>query len=93
MYNSLATLLLEEKEIVWDSKAMHICCMNYTINLAIQTFLKDLRVLPIRMQNHIDDENDEASDVTENEELAWEPQTVLFTVTLKKLQLITKVHS
>jgi hypothetical protein len=102
MYDSLSTVLLTEKEIEWDSKAMHIRCMNHTINLSVQAFLKDLKVLQVKKQtifdledNNMDDDDDEGTDdgTVEDDEGLGDEQTALFTVTLRKLRLIAKVIS
>ena len=101
MYKSLATILLIEKEIEWDSKAMHIRCMNHIINLSVQAFLKDLKVLQVKKRNFLDlednyvDDDDEGTDHSseEDDEGVGEEQTALFTATLSKLRLIAKVLS
>jgi len=101
MYDLLSTVLLTEKEIEWDSKAMHIRCMNHTINLCVQAFLKDLKVLQVKKRNIFDledndvDEDDESTDdsTVEDDEGPVDEHTALFTVTLCKLRLIAKVIS
>ena len=101
MYDSIATILLVEKEIEWDSKSMHIRCMNHTINLSVQAFLKDLKVLPVNMRdasdlqdgNAYEDDEDAFDDVGEDDDGFGEEQPALFTATLSKLRLIAKVLS
>ena len=101
MYDSIATILLVEKEIEWDSKSMHIRCMNHMINLSVQAFLKDLKVLPVKLRDVSDlqdgnaDEDDEGAfdDVVEDDDGVGEEQPALFTATLSKLRLIAKVLS
>ena len=80
---------------------MHIRCMNHTINLCIQAFLKDLKILQVEKRNIFDlkdndvDEDDEVTDdsTVEDDEGPVDEQTALFTVTLCNLHLIAKVIS
>jgi len=75
--------------------------MNHTINLSVQAFLKDLKVLQVKKRNIFDledndvDDDDEGTDdsTVEDDEGLGEEQTALFTVTLRKLRLIAKVLS
>ena len=75
--------------------------MNHTINLCVQAFLKDLKVLQVKKRNIFDledndvDEDDESTDdsTVEDDEGPVDEHTALFTVTLRKLRLIAKVIS
>jgi len=95
MYVKLATLLLERQGVEWDECAMHVRCMNHTINLAVQAFLKDLKVLRIRKSPSDDTADDnynsdpeDGEDIDDDEEVDNEE---MFTTTLSKLRFIAKV--
>lgn len=96
MYVELATLLFERQGVEWDECAMHVRCMNHTINLAVQAFLKDLKVLQVRNRssddtaddNYNSDPEDGEEDIGDDEEFDEE---AMFTTTLSKLHSIAKV--
>ena len=75
---------------------MHLRCMNHTINLAVQAFLKDLKVLQVRNRssddttndNYNSDQEDGDEDIGDDEEFDEE---AMFTTTLSKLHSIAKV--
>jgi len=61
MMKALSAKLWEEKQIDWDPQKMHIFCLDHIINLAVQAFLKELKV--VKQQTSEDgEENDEDSD-------------------------------
>ena len=96
MYVKLATLLFERQGVAWDECAMHIRSMNHTINLAVQAFLKDLKVLQVRKcpsddttdDNYNSEPEDGDEDVDHDEEFDEE---AMFMTTLSKLRSIAKV--
>ena len=101
MYKELAKLLIERQGVEWDDRVMHVCCMNHTINLAVQAFLKDLKVLRVRKRTIFNTENDYDSDSgdgdgtdedVEDEDGKSDEQPAMFTTTLWKLRCIAKVH-
>ena len=96
MYESLARLLLVRQGVEWDANAMHVRCMNHTINLAVQAFLKDLKVLRVRKRTIFDSddcqsEGEEDDDDIDDED-AFHARPTMFTDTLSKLRSIAKVH-
>jgi len=94
MYVELATLLLERQGVEWDECAMHVRCMNHTINLAVQAFLKDLKVLRVRnsptdtADDNYNSDPEDGEDIDDDEEVDNEE---MFTTTLSKLRFIAKV--
>ena len=77
--------LLENIEIEWDPKKYQISCMNHVINLAVQEFIKSVKVM-------IDDKDD---DEIERELQEGEDNTTAagFAREMYKIRTITKVHS
>ena len=76
--------------------------MNHTINLAVQAFLKDLKVLRVRKhmtfdsddcQSEGEEDDDEDEDEDEDEDDPFHARPTMFTDTLSKLRSIAKVHS
>jgi len=70
--------------------------MNHTINLAVQAFLKDLKVLRVRKRTIFDSddcqsEGEEDDDDIDDED-AFHARPTMFTDTLSKLRSIAKVH-
>src|SRR5579862_1488073 len=55
LIKSLSEILLEEKGIYWNWKKMHINCLDYVINVAVQAFLHSIKVV---MSNNKDDDED-----------------------------------
>ena len=77
---------------------MHVRCMNHTINLAVQAFLKDLKVLRVRKHMTFDSddcqsEGEEDNDEDEDEDDPFHARLTMFIDTLSKLRSIAKVHS
>ena len=35
----ISSYLQDSKDIIWDAKTMHLCCIGHVINLAVQAFL------------------------------------------------------
>ena len=77
--------LLENIGIEWDPKKYQISCMNHVINLAVQEFIKSVKVM-------IDDKHD---DEIERELQEGEDNTTAagFARAMYKIRTITKVHS
>ena len=77
--------LLENIGIEWDPKKYQISCMNHVINLAVQEFIKSVKVM-------IDDKDD---DEIERELQEGEDITTAagFARAMYKIRTITKVHS
>ena len=66
MCNEISCHLKEEYDIDWNPKEMHIHCMNHVINLAVQEFLKSIKVMS-RKSEESDDESDEDEDENKNQ--------------------------
>ena len=77
--------LLESIGIEWDPKKCQISCMNHVINLAVQEFIKSVKVM-------IDDKND---DEIERELQEGEDNITAsgFARAMYKIRTITKVQS
>jgi uncharacterized DUF497 family protein len=77
--------LLENIGIEWDPKKHQISCMNHVINLAVQEFIKSVKVI-------IDDKDDNEN---ERELQTGEDNTPAagFARAMYKIRTITKVHS
>jgi hypothetical protein len=65
--------LLKRQGIVWSAQRNHVNCMNHVLNLAVQAFLKKIKVLAPAIDEDIvwmekDDERDQNSDEEEEEE-------------------------
>jgi len=87
MCNEISCHLKEEYDIDWNPKEMHIHCMNHVINLAVQEFLKSIKVMS-RKSEESDDESDE-----DEEENNAEPLPEGFALAMWKIREITKVPS
>jgi hypothetical protein len=91
MMDSFSRILLERKGIQWDHEEMHINCLDHIINLAVQAFLKSIKVLDSNGRHH-DDANSDDEDLQEDEY----PVNVIdkaegFAETLQKLRSLAKV--
>ena len=77
MCEEISRRLKEEYDIDWNSKEMHIHCMNHVIDLAVHEFLKSIKVILREMEedDSEDDENeaDEENDSEDEEENNIEP--------------------
>ena len=94
MFESLASLLKANYAVDWDPIAMHVCCMNHTINLAVQAFLRKLKVIkakPIEPDSTFDEEPNEDTGDVEDLDGDSDQASMLFTQTLHKLRSIAKV--
>ena len=78
-------ILLKNIEIEWDPKKYQISYMNHVINLAVQEFIKSIKVM-------IDDKDD---DEIERELQEGEDNTTAagFAKAMYKIRTITKVQS
>jgi len=79
------SILLKNIEIEWYPKKYQISCMNHVINLAIQEFIKSIKVM-------IDDKDD---DEIERELQEGEDDIIAagFAKAMYKIRTITKVQS
>lgn len=94
MFESMASLLQANYAVDWDPKAMHVRCMNHTINLAVQAFLGKLKVIKAKPTAHdtaIDEEPNEDTGDVEDWDGDSDEASKLFTQTLHKLRSIAKV--
>jgi len=94
MFESLASLLKANYAVDWDPIAMHVCCMNHIINLAVQAFLHKLKVIkakPIESDSTFHKEPNEDTDDVEDLDGDSDQASMLFTQTLLKLRSIAKV--
>jgi hypothetical protein len=80
LVNHLSSILRDKKNIDWDHKRMHINCLDHVINLAVQQFLRTIRVVKTK-----DDQEDGEVEVIESE-------TESFAGTLTKVRGLAKVH-
>jgi hypothetical protein len=79
LVKSLSEILLDEKGIEWDCEKMHINCLDHVINVAVQAFLRSIKVV-----SSTDDEEDgdvDGVDVTDGS----------FVSTLSKIRRLAKV--
>jgi hypothetical protein len=83
---------LKDQGLNWKPAEHHVACLNHVINLAVQAFLKSIKGLA----PHLEDgeiphrEEDTESDDDDDEMLPDDDDG--FTVTLMKIQTITKVR-
>jgi hypothetical protein len=73
--------LFAERGMDWDYKRMHINCLDHIINLAVQDFLKHIKVV----KN--EDEEDEEGDV-----MIIDGEEGSFAATMSKIRGIAKVY-
>ena len=45
LVKSLSEILLDQKGIYWDWEKMHINCLDHLINVAVQAFLRAIKVV------------------------------------------------
>jgi hypothetical protein len=79
LVKSLSEILLDEKGIEWDWEKMHINCLDHVINVAVQAFLRSIKVV-----SSTDDEEDgdvDGVDVADGS----------FVSTLSKIRRLAKV--
>ena len=78
------SILLKNIGIEWDPKKYQISCMNHVINLAVQEFIKSIKVM-------IDDKDD---DEIERELQEGEDNIIAagFAKAMYKIQTITKIQ-
>lgn len=86
MMSELSSLLKEQHNLDWDPKEHHIACLNHVINLAVQSFLKDIKVIDSNFEDGGEDpdETDESLIVSGDES---------FSTTTHKIRSIAKVIS
>lgn len=64
----LSKLLVKRKGIKWDWKERHISCLNHVIDLAVQAFLKAIKVIEnSETEEEEEDQQDDSSDDDEDE--------------------------
>jgi hypothetical protein len=66
----LSKLLLKRKGIRWKWQECHISCLNHVIDLAVQAFLKSIKVIEDseKAEEEEEEEDDEWEDVDEEDE-------------------------
>jgi len=79
MVSHLSSILKTQKQIDWDHKKMHINCLDHVINLAVQKFLRSIKVVKSK-----DEEEDGDVEIVESE-------TESFAGTLSKIRGLAKV--
>ena len=79
MVSYLSSILKIRKQINWDYKKMHINCLDHVVNLAVQKFLRTIKVIKSK-----DDEKNGEVEVIESE-------TESFAGTLSKVRGLAKV--
>ncbi len=104
----LSKLLWKWKGIRWNWKECHISCLNHVIDLAVQAFLKSIKVIETEEEEEVEKEVEEEEDVEdimeENEDDEWEEEDESvsrsvtqaaseFQAVMRKLREIVKVWS
>jgi hypothetical protein len=74
---------LAELNIVWDPETQHINCLDHVINLAVQAFLRELKVV------QPETEGEEEEDLDPDSDLKEPPGT--FSAVMEKIRAIAKV--
>jgi len=64
---SLTKLLLVRKGIKWNWKEYYISCLNHVIDLAVQAFLKKIKVIEVTETEEEEEDNDEGEDIDESD--------------------------
>lgn len=64
----LSKLLLKRKGIRWNWKEYHISCLNHVIDLAVQAFLKAIKVIEVSETEEKEKEDDEEEDIDDSDE-------------------------
>src|SRR5579862_8663868 len=82
LIKSLSEILLEEKGIYWDWEKMHINCLDHVINVAVQAFLRSIKVVT---STDTDDEEGGDVDIVDGPDGS-------FASTMSKLRALAKVH-
>ena len=74
----LSKLLLKRKGIRWKWEECHISCLNHVIDLAVQAFLKSIKVIETEEEEEVEEEVEEEEDVEdimeESEDDEWEEE-------------------
>ena len=74
----LSKLLWKRKGIRWNWKECHIRCLNHVIDLAVQAFLKSIKVIETEEEEEVEKEVEEEEDVEdimeESEDDEWEEE-------------------
>ena len=99
MMKQISSLLRNDLNVQWDPEKHHITCINHIINLAVQDFLKSLKVLGPASEPTLEGEEDDSSDldgndsVDENDEMSDEEDICggSFEGVLKKIRALAKV--
>ena len=76
----LSSILKIRKQINWNYKKMHINCLNHVVNLAVQKFLRTIKVIKSK-----DDEENREVEVIGSE-------TESFARTLSKVKGLAKIY-
>jgi len=79
LVSNLSLILRNRKHVNWDHKKMHINCLDHVINLAVQKFLRSIKVVTSN-----DNEEDGEIEVIESESES-------FAGTLSKIRGLAKV--
>jgi len=90
---ALSKLLRKRKGVIWNWKECHISCLNHVIDLAIQAFLKSIKVIEIEEEEEelvVEEEPDDTMDDDEVEELEAEDEDA--DVSLSVAQAATEFH-
>jgi hypothetical protein len=65
----LSKLLLKRKGIRWTWQERHVSCLNHVIDLAVQAFLKSIKVIEdSETEEEEEEEEDEWEDIDEEDE-------------------------
>jgi hypothetical protein len=92
----LSKLLLKQKGIRWTWQERHVNCLNHIIDLAVQAFLKSIKVIEnSEIEEEEEEEEDEEMEEDEDEDLLL-PQAITaaaseFQAIMYKLREIVKV--
>ena len=71
----LSKLLWKQKGIRWNWKECHISCLNHVIDLAVQAFLKSIKVIETEEEEEEEEKEEDVEDIMEeSEDDEWEEE-------------------
>jgi len=94
LVRNLSKILRERKGIKWNYDEMHINCLDHVINLAVQKFLKTIKVVRSNADEDDEDDGDEedgGDDEDDEENEIIEEEEGSFVTTMAKIRGIAKV--
>ena len=93
MCQGLEKLLWDQYRVLWDGNEHHIACLSHVLNLAVQAFLKNIKVAPIDeleiWKSDLFDDKTSTSKIKPKAKLATMQLPSDFSNTMKKLRAIS----